>query len=226
MNLLTLQIVENRKIVGLKIEDKEFLINHFADDTILFLDGSIESLREAFRILRFFEECSGLKINRGKNRAIWTNNVNRKFDEFDIDWDQGNFKVLGIDFSHDLNETVIRNFSNKIREISSLLESWQHRKLTLMGKTLIIKQLCLSKLVHIAFTLPLPDEEFFKSLDKMFYNILWDGKPDKIARTTVIQNWIDGGLGFPKAKLFLSNLRLKWIKKYVEHLNLRTVQPH
>ena len=61
LNLLTLQIVNNENISGLKIKNNEFLINHFAD-------GSINTLRELFEILKHFEECSGLAINQSKSR--------------------------------------------------------------------------------------------------------------------------------------------------------------
>jgi hypothetical protein len=52
---------------------------------------------------------------------------------------------LGIEFSLDLNRITEINFSKKIKEVSAILKSWQHRKLTLMGKITVIKSLALSK---------------------------------------------------------------------------------
>jgi hypothetical protein len=39
------------------------------------------------------------------------------------------FKVLGIDFSLDLNCITDINFTKKIKEVKAILKSWQHRKL-------------------------------------------------------------------------------------------------
>jgi hypothetical protein len=41
---------------------------------------------------------------------------------------------LGIEFSLDLNRITEIIFSNKIKEVSAILKTWQHRKLTLMGE--------------------------------------------------------------------------------------------
>ena len=49
------------------------------------------------------------------------------------------FKVLGIDFSLDLNCITDINFTQKIKEVKTILKSWQHRKLTLLGKITVIK---------------------------------------------------------------------------------------
>jgi hypothetical protein len=48
------------------------------------------------------------------------------------------FKVLGIDFSLDLNCITDVNFTKKIKEFKAILKSWQHRKLTLLGKITVI----------------------------------------------------------------------------------------
>ena len=41
---------------------------------------------------------------------------------------------MGIEFSLDLNRITEIIFSNKIKEVSAILKTWQHRKLTLMGE--------------------------------------------------------------------------------------------
>ena len=83
-----------------------------------------------------------------------------------------------------------------------------------MGKTFVIKQLCFSKLVHLAFTLPLPSEEQTKIINKMFFQFLWDSNTERMARNTLYQSWGNGGLAFPDVFIFLKTLRLGWIKRY------------
>ena len=53
------------------LNNREFLLSQYADDTQIFLDGSEKSLREALLILDTFYKMSGLKINVEKTKAIW-----------------------------------------------------------------------------------------------------------------------------------------------------------
>jgi hypothetical protein len=46
------------------------------------------------------------------------------------------------------------NFRKKIIDVSKILKSWQHRKLTLLGKVTVIKTLALPKLIHLLTSLP------------------------------------------------------------------------
>jgi hypothetical protein len=43
------------------------------------------------------------------------------------------------------------NFRKKIIDVSKILKSWQHRKLTLLGKVTMIKNTCTSKTYSLIF---------------------------------------------------------------------------
>ena len=60
----------NKNLKGININNREFLLSQYADDTQIFLDGSEKSLREALLILDTFYRMSGLKINGEKTNAI------------------------------------------------------------------------------------------------------------------------------------------------------------
>ena len=67
--ILSIMIRENDTIKGIDINNQEFLLSQFADDTALSLDGSEESFNEAVRVLTSFALVSGLKINFEKNSS-------------------------------------------------------------------------------------------------------------------------------------------------------------
>jgi hypothetical protein len=52
--------------------------------------------------------------------------------DFKLNWSVSNFKLLGIDFSLGLSSMPDLNFRKKIIDVSKILKSWQHRKLTLL----------------------------------------------------------------------------------------------
>ena len=64
-------IRNNNDICGIIIDNKEYKISQYADDTQLFLNGSENSFRKTLDVLQKFYEMSGLKKNVEKTKAIW-----------------------------------------------------------------------------------------------------------------------------------------------------------
>ena len=53
-------------------------------------------------------------------------------------------------------------------------------------------------------------------MNKLFFNFLWNNKPDKIKRSIAKQKLLKGGLGMVDVKNFEESLKLTWIKKFFE----------
>ena len=64
-------IRNDNNIRGIKIDNKEYKISQYTDDTQLFLNGSENSLRETQDDIQKFYEMSGLMINVEKTKAMW-----------------------------------------------------------------------------------------------------------------------------------------------------------
>ena len=62
-----------------------------------------------------------------------------------------------------------------------------------------------------------PPMQAIKELNEAFYHFLWDGKPDKIKRNIIINDYSDGGL---KMIAFNKSLKTIWIKKYLDKTNM------
>ena len=94
--ILGKMIRNNNEIHGIIIDNKEYKISQYADDTQLFLNGSENSLRETLDILQIFYTMSGLRMNAEKTKAIWigslSNSTTRLCHNFRLDWTQGPFK--------------------------------------------------------------------------------------------------------------------------------------
>ena len=96
---LATAIKNNKDIKGIQIDDLNSLITQYADDTAFTLDGTEKSLQNTLITLRDFGRISGLEINFDKTKAIWFGSkINCKMKictDWDIDWSDENFKVLG-----------------------------------------------------------------------------------------------------------------------------------
>lgn len=69
--ILGILIRNNDKVKGITIDNSEYLISQYADDTSLILDGSPESLDASLRTLDKYADLSGLNINLDKTKVVW-----------------------------------------------------------------------------------------------------------------------------------------------------------
>ena len=94
---------QNENVKGIIINTKELLLSQYADGTQIFLDGTEDSLRAALEVLDRFYAISGLKINIEKTKSIWigslSNSDNRICRNYNLDWTNGHFKILGVTFT-------------------------------------------------------------------------------------------------------------------------------
>ena len=100
------------------------------------------------------------------------------------------------------------NYNVKIDAIRKLFDNWSKRILTPLGKILVIKSLALSQLNCLLASLPNPGEIIMKRLNNMFYNFLWSGKPDKIKRILLTQDYNNGGLRMVDLENFIYSMKM------------------
>ena len=51
------------------------------------------------------------------------------------------------------------------------------------------------------------------------FNFLWDGKPEKINRKVIIQDYSMGGLKMIEIESYINSLKAKWIKRILDNEN-------
>ena len=139
----------------------------------------------------------------------WKNNQDTPFG---FKWPKEPILSLGIFFSHNQADADELNFGTKIRDLEKILLVWQKRKLTLYGKINIVKTLGLSKLIFNASVLHIRDH-FIEEINKITFNFIWDGKPSKIKRTTIIGEKKDGGLKMCDFSIMNKALKIAWISR-------------
>ena len=213
--VLAILIRNNNNIKGINIGNTEYVISQFADDTTLILNGTEKSLRTAMDTLKFYERISGLKINIEKTKGIWIGSKVNSTEQIceHIDFSSKDFKALGITFSTNLDRITKINYDTKIGEIKNTLNRWKRRVLTPFGKISVLKSLIISKLNHLLFSIPDPDEETINLLNSMFFDFLWNGKPDKIKRSTTYNDYSEGGIKMINIRYFLASIKISCIKR-------------
>ena len=189
---------KDNEVHGIKIFDTECKLSQYADDTTMILDGSKSSFLRSLYLLDSFASISGLKANYEKTEALWigaSKSSNLTFPSSKpITWANEKVFALGVWFSTLEDKSALNsNFIEKVEKIRSILDNWSARRLTLLGKIAIIKTLAVSQIVYILSSLPTPPD-VLKTINSILYDFLWDGKGDKIKRTTMINSYAEGGL--------------------------------
>ena len=108
--VLFCMVDNNIYIKGISLNNINFKMTQFADDTTLFLDGSKDSLVAALNTLEIFGSLSGLKVNTEKTKIIWLGRKKHSRDKFEVkqqlDWGTTKFKLLGLNFSVDIDDMI------------------------------------------------------------------------------------------------------------------------
>jgi hypothetical protein len=106
-------------------------------------------------------------------------------------------------FGNNKEECEKLNWENKIDKINNLFFSWGKRNLTILEKIMIIKALVIPIFTFVSSACVVPDK-YRKEIERKCFKFIWDGKPDKVKRTTMIGNF-EMGTFISSSKLF-SNL--------------------
>ena len=174
-----------------------------------------------FRYLNKFYEIAGLKIKVEKTKAIWIGALShseiRMCQNYDLDWTQESFKILGVNFSSDVFDIWDLNKNEVLNRIENLLAHWTKRKLTLLGRITVIKSLALSKFTHLFLALPNPPGDLIKRLERLFYQFLWNSGPDRIKRNVIIKSMNVGGLRMIHIKYFIKALKISWFRRVIQN---------
>ena len=215
--ILACMIRQNPGIKGYTLFDKEIKITLYADDTTLFLDGSQESFEYCIGTILEYAKFSGLAMNFDKTKVVWFGcehaNNTVFLPHLNFEWNPKTFTILGIIFTVDLINITDINIRNKMNAIVTELNQWSKRDITPFGKITVIKTLALSKIVHILISLPSPSTALLNELNNIFFEFLWNGKPDPIKRSIAKLKLDKGGLGMIDIKIFDKALKMTWLKK-------------
>ena len=212
---LASKIRNSSNIQGIQLKNKNLKISQMADDTCLFLKDN-DSIRESLNILEDFHMVSGLKTNIEKTKAynIGQNKNGIHEDDFNLAWDDGDIRLLGLTVTENIDIHLKENVNPKIITMQNLFKVWKQRKLTLKGRITVINSLIIPLFIYPATILSLP-ESTLQSIEKQLYDFLWEGLKPKIAKATIEATIEEGGLKMSNIKLKMKAWQLSWLKRAV-----------
>ena len=219
VQILYIMIENDKNIKGIIIDGLEYKLSQFADDTTIPLDGTQASLQAALNTLEVFGTYSGLKLNTDKTKIVWIGAKKHSKIKLNtnpvLQWGSTTFDLLGITFSVNLEDMIEINYEKYLKKMYSIINHWNKRYLTPIGKITVIKTFILSQFIHLFTALPNPTQTIKNTITKALFNFLWDNKPDKIKRTLLTQEYVTGGLKMINLDNFISSLKISWIRRII-----------
>ncbi|MCU7801406.1 MAG: reverse transcriptase family protein, partial [gamma proteobacterium symbiont of Lucinoma myriamae] len=211
---LSTKIRKNNKIKGINVNNTEFKISQFADDTSIILDGTDISLNQTLEELEKYSQISGLNNNFDKTQLVWIGsakyNTNSIKTKWKLSWGKKTFKLLGINFNIDLEKMTKDNYSLKIKQVENIIKSWEKRSLTPIGKITVIKTLIIPVFNLLFLSLPNPEQVVIDSINNILFNFLWN-KNAKIKKSIVVKQYFEGGLKMVNLQAFIYALKSTWL---------------
>ena len=214
VEILANKIRSATNINGLTLQNRDefynYRISQYADDSVVILNNFAE-IPPILELLDKFGELAGLRINVEKTKIIGLGPLKNRVKNVHNVEVVSCIKTLGIYVGHDKHLCTERNWSDKIMKMKILLQRWQERQLTLLGKVTIIKSLALPIISYSISNCNTPPWAF-KNVSSLFFKFLWNGS-EKVKRRSIIGKSDQGGLNMIDVEGHFKAIKASWVKR-------------
>jgi hypothetical protein len=192
----------------------------YADDVALFAKPSSVELSRLQKILIFFGECSGLKVNMSKTEIFPIRMQPSALESLLRDFPGKISAFPGKYLGLPLHTRKLRKIEVQplIDKIGARLPGWKGRFLSSSGRETLVKTV-LSAVPIYHLTVFQAQKWMIKKIDQIRRSFLWRGEtPDRVCSGHSLLNWpttcspkSKGGLGILDFERFTRALRLRWL---------------
>jgi hypothetical protein len=186
-------------------------ICQYADDTSIFV-MSDRALLALFALFERFEHASGAKLNVNKSHGLlfgsWKDRVDMPIH---LNWSNIAITVLGCCLSDGKTD-----WDSLVEKFQDQLLLWKQHQLSFRGRALVANVLGLSLLWYQAQIFDVPKTVIFK-VNKILFPFVWGKKREWMARTSVIQPMVDGGLGVVDISKKILSFRAVWLRRFLSN---------
>ena len=135
-----------------------------------------------------------------------------------LKWEKEKVYALGTWFYKDNSQTVLHNYTSKLKHIEQNLQKWSKLNVTLQGKINAFKIHALSKINYLIGSLSTP-EWVIKDLEDIQYRFIWSNLKRKLKHNVLIANYNEGGLKLTDIPSYVKAQKVNWIKRFLVNEN-------
>ncbi|XP_071902759.1 uncharacterized protein [Coffea arabica] len=200
-------LVMQSGFVGFKVPYGCPAITHlaFADDVLIFANGSSNSLKVIMQVLEAYQRCSGQLINVLKSCYLVHPSLSparRRVIERTTKFTWQSFPIRYLGFPLYFGRCKSSYFGEACQSILGRIISWKSRMLSFGGKIVLIKHVLASMPVHLMSAAIIPSK-VFRTIEKAFSTFIWGSSPEDskfhwIRWSQMCYPVDEGGVGFRK----------------------------
>ena len=215
MEILLIQVRNNKNIKGITIFGFEFKLLSFADDVSYFLQD-LDSVKELQHLLEYSQQYTSLKINYEKSEICRVGSKKGAIRAFSnlssVNLLNEAVKILSCHYSYNKELAEERNFVKIVTGVQKVLNLWSMRGLSLLGKVQIFKALGISKIQYAASVAYVP-KRVIQELERLKKIFLWNSGRVEIKHSTLINEYEDGGIKNVDIEARLKATKLTWVRR-------------
>jgi hypothetical protein len=206
-------------IPAFKVGKATFKAAAYADDISIICRNDSHSIKQVFVEYERLTKKSGLELNADKTEIL-NLNPNSKTRSYKISYNKCNFeiqpvqkiKICGLVFANDPLEEYNQNVITKINKLEMQIKLWSHRRLTLEGKSLIVKTFGLSQIIYNMQCYAFEKKEIILT-ERIIFGFLWSTSEsrgiDRIKRSVMKNEISKGGMKICDVECLQNSLKLR-----------------
>nr|XP_027099065.1 uncharacterized protein LOC113718354 [Coffea arabica] len=179
----------------------------FADDILIFANGSSYSLKAIMHVLEEYQRCSGQLINVLKSCYLVHPSLpptRRRVIERITNFTWQSFPIRYLGFPLYFGRCKSSYFGEVCQSILGKIMSWKSRMLSFGGKIVLIKHVLASMPLHLLSAAVIPNK-VFRTIEKAFSTFLWGSSSEEskfhwIKWSQMCYPVNEGGVGFRRLK--------------------------
>ncbi|XP_071918841.1 uncharacterized protein [Coffea arabica] len=179
----------------------------FADDVLIFANGSSSSLKDIMQVLEMYQRCSGQLISAQKSGYLVHPSLSlarRRVIERVTGFTWQPFPIRYLGFPLYFGRCKSSYYAAVCQSILGRVLSWKSKFLSAEGKMVLIKHVLSSMPVHLLSAAVIPSS-LFKSIEQVCSNFLWESTAEEskfhwIRWTQLCYPVEEGGVGFRRLK--------------------------
>ena len=163
LEVLATAIREEKEIKGTQI--REVKLSLFADDLILYIENSKDSIRKLLELISEFSKVAEYKINIQKPLTFLY--INKEKSEREIKesipftTETKRIKYLGINLLKETKELYTENYKTLMKEIKDKINRWTDILCSLVGRINIVKMTVLPNAIYMFNLIPMKYQRHF-----------------------------------------------------------------